>query len=70
MCTPTYSVCVYVYIYIYTHFRFAPCGLVTLTVLPQTFKKSHFLPIVDMVFPFWSPPLTSSKLSVFSFCSP
>ncbi|MFS8020502.1 hypothetical protein Hanom_Chr16g01416331 [Helianthus anomalus] len=26
------------------NFRFAPCGLVTLTVLPQTFKNSHFTP--------------------------
>ncbi|MFS7916059.1 putative rasGAP protein [Helianthus anomalus] len=28
------------------NFRFALCGLVTLTVLPQTFKNSHFPPIV------------------------
>ncbi|MFS7925605.1 hypothetical protein Hanom_Chr04g00287011 [Helianthus anomalus] len=27
------------------NFRFAPYGLVTLTVLPQTFKNSHFPPI-------------------------
>ncbi|KAF5807730.1 hypothetical protein HanRHA438_Chr05g0246111 [Helianthus annuus] len=26
------------------NFRFAPCGLVTLTVLLQTFKNSHFTP--------------------------
>ncbi|MFS8027202.1 hypothetical protein Hanom_Chr16g01495811 [Helianthus anomalus] len=26
------------------NFRFAPCGLVTLTVLLQTFKNSHFAP--------------------------
>ncbi|MFS7918220.1 hypothetical protein Hanom_Chr03g00198251 [Helianthus anomalus] len=26
------------------NFRFAPCGLITLTVLPQTFKNSHFTP--------------------------
>ncbi|MFS7958076.1 hypothetical protein Hanom_Chr07g00673931 [Helianthus anomalus] len=26
------------------NFRFAPCALVTLTVLPQTFKNSHFTP--------------------------
>ncbi|MFS7965977.1 hypothetical protein Hanom_Chr09g00768431 [Helianthus anomalus] len=26
------------------NFHFAPCGLVTLTVLLQTFKNSHFTP--------------------------
>uniref|UniRef100_A0A251TYP9 Uncharacterized protein n=1 Tax=Helianthus annuus TaxID=4232 RepID=A0A251TYP9_HELAN len=26
------------------NFYFAPCGLVTLTVLLQTFKNSHFTP--------------------------
>ncbi|MFS7963898.1 hypothetical protein Hanom_Chr08g00743761 [Helianthus anomalus] len=26
------------------NFRFAPCGLVTLTILLQTFKNSHFTP--------------------------
>ncbi|MFS7930960.1 hypothetical protein Hanom_Chr04g00350411 [Helianthus anomalus] len=32
------------------NFRFAPCGLVTLMVLPQTFKNSHFPPIVNFRF--------------------
>ncbi|MFS7951453.1 hypothetical protein Hanom_Chr07g00595331 [Helianthus anomalus] len=27
------------------NFRFAPFGLITLTILPQTFKNSHFPPI-------------------------
>ncbi|MFS7995939.1 hypothetical protein Hanom_Chr12g01124041 [Helianthus anomalus] len=26
------------------NFRFAPCGLVVLMVLPQSFKYSHFTP--------------------------
>ncbi|MFS7973133.1 hypothetical protein Hanom_Chr09g00852991 [Helianthus anomalus] len=30
--------------YFRVNFRFAPCGLVTLTVLLQTFKNSHFTP--------------------------
>ncbi|MFS7979129.1 hypothetical protein Hanom_Chr10g00923771 [Helianthus anomalus] len=47
------------------NFRFAPCGLVVLTVLPQSFKNGHFPPIVYYVFfPFCSPPLTPSKVFV------
>ncbi|MFS8012807.1 hypothetical protein Hanom_Chr14g01325291 [Helianthus anomalus] len=32
------------HIFIRVNFRFAPCGLIVLTVLPQTFKNSHFIP--------------------------
>ncbi|MFS7958217.1 hypothetical protein Hanom_Chr07g00675631 [Helianthus anomalus] len=32
------------YVQTRVNFRFAPCGLVTLTVLLQTFKNSHFTP--------------------------
>ncbi|MFS7914990.1 hypothetical protein Hanom_Chr02g00160011 [Helianthus anomalus] len=37
------------------NFRFAPCGLVTLTVLTQTFKNGHFPPIVCYGFPILLP---------------
>ncbi|MFS7902624.1 hypothetical protein Hanom_Chr01g00013441 [Helianthus anomalus] len=37
------------------NFRFAPYGLVTLTVLPQTFKNSHFTPIVCYSFIHFAP---------------
>ncbi|MFS7960552.1 hypothetical protein Hanom_Chr08g00704411 [Helianthus anomalus] len=42
------------------NFRFAPCGLVTLTILPQTFKNSHFRPIVCYGFSILLP--TGSKM--------
>ncbi|MFS7982494.1 hypothetical protein Hanom_Chr10g00963601 [Helianthus anomalus] len=48
------------------NFRFAPCGLVTLTVLPQTFKNNHFPPIVCYGFSILLPASNSIQIVCFS----
>ncbi|MFS7982449.1 hypothetical protein Hanom_Chr10g00963051 [Helianthus anomalus] len=52
------------------NFRFAPCGLVTLTVLPQTFKNSHFPPIVCYDFSILLPASNSIQIVCFSILLP
>ncbi|KAJ0619968.1 hypothetical protein HanOQP8_Chr02g0081981 [Helianthus annuus] len=43
------------------NFRFIPCGLVVLTVLPQSFKNRHFLPTVYYVYSILLDSLNSVK---------